>query len=246
MVLRFSFNPRELSGWKARITERLAECYIEKNLIPKLKREEGWDIVIFSTLTWFSVPDSLGFNPDFKDEKLFFLANRLLPRHELLNNFKELTKTLSNWPDGFLIKLRKTGGSKTLKDGMVEMGLKPLRSSICLSSIASRAESLQERYLDTLKEHGYAIEKSLSFDSEKHEENEQLPIVDGEIEIVEVKSGKGNLARNQIESYTEVVKKGFTLRFFLVNTISFERNEFEIKEKLIRDPNEIKTRVDIS
>ena len=234
-----------MSGWKARIAERLAECYIEKNLIPKLKREEGWDIVIFSTVTWFSVPDSLGFNPDFKDEKLFFLANRLLPKHELLNNFKELTKTLSNCPDGFLIKLKKTGGSKSLKDGMVEMGLRSLKSSIS-ESIVSNAEFLQERCLKTLKEHGYAIEKSLSFDSEKHETTEQLPIVDGEIEIVEVKSGKGNLARNQIESYTEVVKKGFTLRFFLVNVISLEKNEFEIKEKLIRNPNEIKTRIDVS
>jgi len=201
--------------------------------------------VIFSTVTWFSVPDSLGFNPDFKDEKLFFLANRLLPKHELLNNFKELTKTLSNCPDGFLIKLKKTGGSKSLKDGMVEMGLRSLKSSIS-ESIVSNAEFLQERCLKTLKEHGYAIEKSLSFDSEKHETTEQLPIVDGEIEIVEVKSGKGNLARNQIESYTEVVKKGFTLRFFLVNVISLEKNEFEIKEKLIRNPNEIKTRIDVS
>jgi len=242
--LRFSLNPKELNEWKARITERLVECYVEQNLIPRLKREEDWDIVIFSRVTWFSVPGSLGFNPDFKDEKLFFLANRLLPKYELLNNFKELTKTLSNCPDGFLIKLRKTGGSKTLKDGMAEMGLKSERSSI-FQSTASHVEFLQGRYLDTLKEHGYAIEKSLSFDSEKHEENEQLPIVDGEIEIVEVKSGKGNLARNQIQSYTEVVKKGFTLRFFLVNIVSFERNEFEIKEKSIRDPNEIKTRIDV-
>jgi hypothetical protein len=67
-----------------------------------------------------------------------------------------------------------------------------------------------------------------------------FPVVEGEIEIVEVKSGTARLASNQIKSYTDVLRKGYPLRYFHVEIISFERNQFEIKEKLITDPREFK------
>ena len=64
-------------------------------------------------------------------------------------------------------------------------------------------------------------------------------MVNGEIEVVEIKSDKGFLAQNQIRSYVNVVKNGYTLRLFHVKIVSFKGNQFEIREKIIRDPNEI-------
>ena len=64
-------------------------------------------------------------------------------------------------------------------------------------------------------------------------------MVNGEIEVVEIKSDKGFLAQNQIRSYVNVVKNGYTLRLFNIKIVSFKWNQFEIREKIIRDPNEI-------
>jgi hypothetical protein len=53
------------------------------------------------------------------------------------------------------------------------------------------------------------------------------------VEVVEVKTGKGFLPPSQIESYTNIVKKGYRLRYFQVDIVSFERNQFEIREELV-------------
>ena len=243
--MKFSLSPKELNNWKARITERLIEYYFEQNLIPKLKQEEGWDTLLVISCPWFTTEGSsfqLEFNEIFQLERLVFLSNGLLPRAELLSNFDELTRTLRNVPDGFLVKLKKTGESKSLKDGMAEMGLrKSLRVSHGNILMKSRfeLELEQKHYFKTLNEHGYAIEKFLRFDVEKHDENEQFLVVDGEIEVIEVKAGKGFIPPSQKESYRAILEKGYSLRYFHVDIVSFERNHFEIEEKLIRNPNEL-------
>ena len=239
IITRFSLSPKELNGWKASLTERLVECYIEQRLIPRLKSQEGLEIVIFSTFTWFSVPDSQGFNPDFKNERVFFLSNGLLPTNELLHNFETLTKTLENVPDGFLLKLKRTGESKPLRDGISEMGLQTMRST--RSTLMSRLHQVGN--IDNVKGSGYAVVREIGFDAEECDFNQQLPVVKGSIEVVEVKSGKGNLASNQVQSYINVVKMGFPLRFFKVEIIDFKENQFEIRERLITNPDEIVTRI---
>lgn len=234
--MKFSFNPKEMNNLKARIAERLIECYIEDILIPSLKRER-WDIVIYSTVTWFSVPNSEGFNPDFKNERIFFLSNGLLPTSTLLKHFEKLTATLENCPDGFLIKLRKTGEPKKLKDGMVELGLgfyEHYRYSYGNGLETSHA-------IATLKERGYAIVRGLYFTTDGHDKNELFPVVDGEVEAVEIKSDKGTLAPNQKRSYGNILREGYVLRFLHVNIVSFKKNKFEIEEKLLTNPDELKT-----
>jgi hypothetical protein len=75
----------------------------------------------------------------------------------------------------------------------------------------------------------------------EHDDNEQLPIVEGEIEIVEIKTGKAIIPSQQMISYRKVLEERYFLRFFHVNIISFEKNEFEIEEKLVTTPEELET-----
>ena len=245
-ITKFSLIPKELNSWKAKIAERLIESYVEQVLIPKVKREEGWDIVIFSRITWFSVPSSTGFNPDFRNERLFFLSNGLVPTPKLLDKFEHLTQTLENMPDGFLVKLRRTGELKSLGNSINEMGLKAVSRWKMQSAKSVFLSGLDRvRGLENIKKHGYAIVKGINFDREILDTKQELTVVDGDIEVIEVKADKGNLSSGQVRSYTKVVKNGFPLRFFKVDMLAFEKNQFEITERLIREPSEIKTRIDL-
>ena len=60
-----------------------------------------------------------------------------------------------------------------------------------------------------------------------------LPIVDGEIEILEIKSKKSPLRAKQKLVYNALIMKGFPLRLFKVHMISFDQNRFAIREKRI-------------
>jgi len=57
-------------------------------------------------------------------------------------------------------------------------------------------------------------------------ENEKLQVVDGKIEVVEVKTGVGN----QIQVYRNAVANGYPLHLFRVDL-----NSLEIRDKLIVD-----------
>lgn len=70
---------------------------------------------------------------------------------------------------------------------------------------------------------------------------EEISVVDGEIEVVEVKSDKTPLPPHQKRSYGKIIREGYVLRFINVDTISFEENEFEIEEKLLTSPDDLKT-----
>lgn len=206
-------HPKELVNWKARIGERRVERYIKDSLILSLK-ESGWDDVLF-TPAWAKFNFTHFKNGTFLPERMFFIANGLFPTRNFLEKFERLTKLLENVPDGFLVKLKKTGRFKRLGNALVELGL-------------------ESRSWDW---YGH------KFDCSEHEKNERLLIVDGDIEIIEVKTDKSNVPRHQIASYTRVVEKGYSLRFFHVNIISFEKNLFEVKEKLVTNPSEIKSRI---
>lgn len=215
-VVKYAFHTTELNNFKARLTERLVKRYIEKVLIPAL-REEGWDQIIFTPHAWFG--DEIEQNKNrpkhmqifWNLEKKFFIANGLYPTEELLKSFKKLTKLLENTPDGFLVKLRKTEQTKRLKEALEEFGLQG---------------------------GGWSVGEYSYFPSE-HDSNEQLPIVEGEIEIVEIKTGKAIIPSHQMISYRKVLEERYALRFFHVNIISFEKNEFEIEEKLVTTPEEL-------
>ena len=233
--MRFRFNSRELNGFKARLTERLIERYMEQHLIPQLRREEKWDFIVYLVVPWCSIGGS------FRDESAFFLSNGVFPTRDLLRSFERVTKALNNVPDGFLVKLKKTGKSKTLKAGLKEMGWKRgesfRRSGYFSTELISSFSSPTD-----WQEKGYRIQREIVFKTDGYEER-VLPIVDGEIEIVEVKCGTSNLAPSQIESYRNAMKQGCSLRYFHVEIVSFERNEFNVEERLITNPNEVRYQI---
>jgi len=228
-AIKYSFNRKEMNNWKARITERLVECYIKENIIPSLK-EKGWDDVIY-TSGWFSGERSEDSENPFaeyegKAELRILIGYGFFPSEEFLKRFKQLTSLLENTPDGFLIKLKRTGMSKSREGAIKEQGL--------------RFENFS--FTHFLGTDIFGSRHSMEmFIRPQSSGDELLPIVNGDVEVVEIKSDKATLPPNQKRSYGSILKEGYVLHFFHVNIVSFEKNEFEIEEKLLTNSNELKT-----
>jgi len=204
-----------MNNWKGRITERLIHCYIDDVLI-RMMRKQGWDDALYTSHTWCG--DDIKENEDRPDkwklspvhmEVRFLVTHGLFPTKRFLTVFRKLITQLENLPDGLLIKIRKTGRTKPLK------------------------EAIREFQLDN-----WVVS---SYDYRERNENEKLPVVDGDIEVIEIKSDKATLPSRQKRSYERILNEGYVLRFFHVNIISFEKNEFEIEEKLIAAPCKLRT-----
>jgi hypothetical protein len=215
--MKYSFNRSDFRNLIGSVGERLVQRYIEESIIPTLL--QNWDAAIF-TSAWFG--DDIEANKNvpsceriyWRREEKFFISHGFCPTRKFLEKFRLLTKLLENSPDGFLVMIKKTNTFKTLKDALEELQL---------------SKTIQWSY------------GSNTFDRSKHNDNERLAVVDGEIEVVEVKSGKSNLPTHQQKSYRSILKEGFQLRFFHVDVSSMAKNEFEIQEKLLTKPDEIST-----
>lgn len=70
----------------------------------------------------------------------------------------------------------------------------------------------------------------------RNEDIIDLPIVDGEIEILEIKSKKSPLRAKQKLVYSTLIMKGFPLRLFHVHMISFDQNRFAVRERRVDEP----------
>ena len=208
--MKYSFHAKELNNWKARITQRLIQCYIEDVLVQTLK-EQGWDDSIY-TKGWFY--EQTSWSEEF--ELKFLIANNLFPTMKFLNYFKKLTRLLKNEPDGFLFKL-KIGKMEALDSALKEI----------VREIGSSWYS------------GSWSWGSYMCDFSKVDAKKLRPILDGEIEVVEVKADKGALPPNQKRSYGNILREGYVLHFFQVSIVSFEKNKFEIEEKLLTNPSDI-------
>jgi hypothetical protein len=231
--LRYSFNAKELNNWKGVITERLVEHYIEDVIIPSLKKD--WDYAIFSRHLPFlcSREDSkkdVWRNMFPSTYGQFFIGNGLFPVSELLIKMEILTNLLqhSSIPDGFLFKLKKTSETKNLKQALKELDLGGRWGDRTVTESTLGNYGVQRRYPS-------------EFVESEHDENEQLPKVNGETEVIEVKSGKGDIKSYQRNDYIKLINNGYPLRYFHVKIISFERNQYEIREKVIKDPADLKS-----
>ena len=70
--------------------------------------------------------------------------------------------------------------------------------------------------------------------SRKRREVFKLPVVDGDLEVVEIKCGRSaKLMRKQKETYNNLIGKGVPLRMVEVRIVSFDRNRFLVKERKI-------------
>lgn len=243
--MRYSFNAKELNNWKGVITERLVESYIEDVVIPSVKNE--WDYAIFRRGFPFHSSRKNSERSFWRDmfrhtSAQFFIANGLFPTSELLLKMEKLTKLIehSSSPDGFLFKFKKTGETKTLKQALTEFGLEGLEAgllhSLRLQEEVSGGSSITE---SCIRDYSITHHYPSDFIGSEHDENEQLPIVNGEVEVIEVKSDKGDIKSYQRKDYIKLVNNGCSLRYFHVKIISFERNQFEISEKLFKKVDEM-------
>ena len=194
---------------KGRLGERLVELYVNDELIPSLKKDEGWTDIVY-TEAFFKSPRSPVFPESlrkFEEEReaRLILTNGFCPTKEFLEYFRKLTSSLSNIPDGFLIKMKRTGIYKTVKEAVEEFEV-----------------TCNARFEDINGNPVLKVPKK----------NTRLPVVNGEIEVVEVKSGKSYTL--QVPSYKNALANGYHLRLFKVDL-----NSFEIREKLMLSPDEV-------
>lgn len=83
-----------------------------------------------------------------------------------------------------------------------------------------------------LKENEYPHIASLRVEaSQKHEGVSEFPIVEGDLEVVEIKCGRqARLMSKQRETYNNLIAKGVPLRMIKVRIVSFDLNRFLVEE----------------
>lgn len=226
--MKYSFKQEELNNWKGHITESLTRFYIRDILTPKLEKE-GWDKVIYLKSIHLRIParplEELGpskrdfYRDKFINTKVLLLSEGIYPTQEFSDKCEKVNELLNHLSDGFLLKFKKTGEMKRMKDIVLDVGIGEWRWKW-----GNRFEETDETRFSTRE-----VDLTTKF-----------PIVRGEIEIVEVKSNKGRLSKVQKEEYANLVKNGYPLRLFHVSIVSSAKNHFEVKEKLLRTINEVK------
>lgn len=206
-----------MNNWKGRITESLTRFFIRDVLAPKLEKE-GWDKVSYLRDIPLPIPSDTAkkYSSSVLQSRLrwvSFLSERIYPSEDLLDKCEKIRSLLEHSPDGFLLKLSKTGEMKSMKELISELG----RGRWKLSDEKGQRE----------------------FSTIGVDETMEIPIVNGEIEVVEVKSDKGKLSKVQKAEYSDLLKNGLPLRLFHVSIVSFDKNHFEVKEKLLRTVDDV-------
>jgi len=266
--LKYSFNEGALNNVKGHISECLVKQYIKENVVPSLKKE-GWDYVFFNRHLhpFFNRYDSLW----------FYTSNGIFPNRKFIANLRKLDK-LRREPDGFLIKLKKTGEMKTIKTSwsdfsdnqirirprhawnettIIELEMrcptchmlnmievKPLQTSSKPSLWSKLPDFRPSKVANcrlckkVIAEPKDVIPMGRPQEVTPMEVN-KLPIVNGEIEVIEVKSDKAHLQAYQRKNYVKLIKNGYILHFFRVRIVSFKGNQFEILEKIVKNVNDL-------
>jgi len=242
--LKYSFHPKELNNWKARITERIVGLYIRETLTPELKKE-GFELIF-----WNNPPLPLGITAALlKGSKEIDWEKECYERVTVYRagerkNVKDLPKEERRYYVEQWKKDKKEAATKIPKEiklFFLENGFYPdsnlFNSTIRLFSLM---EVATDGILFKLKITGKTIKKKKALSGLEDRFNytnipEEIPVVSGEIEFIEIKSGKAFIMRHQAENYREVIESGYNLHYFHVFIISFENNQFEITEKLVKN-----------
>ena len=252
--MKYSFHPKELNNWKARITERLVQLYINHDLIPKLKKE--W----FELIVWTNPPLPLSFvtsalveGKEIDWESAFDKSVTSITRISSDGRAKKfLPRDLPEEERVFRIEQWKKDKEKEAKQIrkivkllFLEKGVFPdsklYKKTLKLLSILDVAT---DGILFKLKKTGKMIVAKKAFSGVKDrfretEISEKIPVVSGEIEVIEIKSDKAFMMPHQKEAYRKVVENGFLFRYFHVNIISLKENQFEIWENVIQNAEEL-------
>jgi hypothetical protein len=255
--LKYSFHRMELKNWKGRISERLVEIYIRKTLTPNLKKE-GVELIFWNSYRGhpyrharFPLPLSditialLEGSKDIDWEKAYDELQEIVTLSGEIKNVKDLTKEerricLEQWKNAK--KEEATKIPKEIKLFFLENGFYP-DSNLCNSTIRffSLLEVPTDGILFKLKITGKKIKKEKAFLDLEYRLDympKEIPVVSGELEVIEIKSDNAFISRHQAEAYRKVIESGYNFRYFHVFIISFENNQFEITEKLVKNVTE--------
>lgn len=244
--------------WKGRIAERLVKLYIRDTLIPKLRREES------EFIFWDNPPLPLsevvcalleGNKRKIDWEEAY---NELVIAHTV-DNVSGERRNVRDLPEKerkFYIEQWKRDKKVDAKRVRIEARVLFLKKGLYPNSelyhntirLLSLLEVTTDGILFKLNKTGEVIDRKKALSGMKGNTNillnelpEKIPIVSGDIEVIEIKLGKSNLRPHQKRSYRNIIQEGYGFRFFHVNIISFARNEFEIREKLLTNPSELKS-----
>ncbi|MCK5631234.1 hypothetical protein KAH85_01615 [Candidatus Bathyarchaeota archaeon] len=206
-VMLYQFKQLEHNSLKGTIGEQLARSFIRNKLAPKLTKEEGWNHVVYS-------------RNDYKQHKKHGQAwNRKLFTFDefrgdfLLHGFYATRRLLTKYAQvaGILLQHHCTPDGLLIK--MQETGHK---------------KKIDETTVRSLKARGYILRKQKAT---------QLPIVEGGLEIIEIKSGRAaKLMDKQKQTYSNLITEGFPLRLIRVRIVSFDRNQFLVEESKFTKP----------
>jgi hypothetical protein len=203
----------DVKKWKGGVTESLVKCYIRDVLTPRLK-EEGWFKVVFLE----NIPLYL-----YMDMFPAYGQNYLSLSSELAKRLpKELTQNQRDF-------LRDKFG--VIKSLFHEKNIHPCQD---LLNNFEKLCILLNREPD-----GFLVKTNKIGTETIAEEKRKIPVVDGEIEVIEVKADKGKLTRAQKDQYSTLVKNGYPLHLFHVSIVSIDDNNFEVREKLLTTVEEI-------
>jgi hypothetical protein len=203
----------DVKKWKGGVTESLAKCYIRDVLTPRLK-EEGWFKVIFLK----NIP--------------LYLLMEAIPVYG--QNYLSLSSEFARRsPNELTINQRNFLRDKfgTIKSRFEEKNVRPCQELL---------DSFEK--LCVLLNHtpdGFLVKTNKIGTETIAEGRRKIPVVDGEIEVIEVKADKAKMNRAQKDQYSILAKNGYPLRLFHVSIVSIDDNNFEVKEKLLTTVEEI-------
>ena len=258
--MRYSLNKIEHRNFKARITERLVEKYIEEITIPRLKKE-GYDSAFFDRMLRDLLPIPLDFIKTLglgalEDEQLkeaydeFLNSHPHAKSHPIYRSLMDFKQAVKGEAERNYCKVIETYLSKGVFPSYPELYG---RTYELLALLQVATDGLIFR----LKKTGKTIPKNSEpiteiFQKRKYwsvggirpakEDDlpDNIPIVSGNIEIVEVKADKASIPPHQRENYRLVLEHGYPLRYFHVFIISFENNQFEVEERSLENVDDLK------
>ena len=264
MKFKFSFHPKELSSLKGSIAERLVRAYLDKVLIPKLKNE--FDFVFadlhlpFSQFLPLSFVDSallLGEKVDWDEAwneiaaESYIIDRRSGKRISYEEYAKKNKAFKKRWKDEH-IENATTHIPRKVLAAFLEKRVFPSPELFDKTiKVIALLENAPDGFIFKLSDYGQNLSSfnyikafskwrlEILEELELRAPPKEIPVVSGEIEVIEIKADEAFIMPHQAEGYKKVIAEGYPLRYFHVTFISFERNQFEIEEKLIKKASEL-------
>jgi hypothetical protein len=240
----YTLGSKYMRSVKGGIGEWVAWLYIHNVLAKKLK--ERWGEVLYEPISLSRYLDCflslyLYGRPRitaFRDLLDFFIYRGFLPSLFLLDflSSKEIERiarmgpdhlVLHSVPDGIIFKLGL--GKKEDRERIIKEYKNRYFSEFLTKRIKDLRERLKQRnyYLEHLKYPLKDIPLMLH------------PVIEGDVEIVEVKTEKGKLQKNQRSLFLECLRRGVPVRILHVEMEDFEEGIFRITQVLLKRPEDL-------